>query len=178
MCARHVTQTESNFEKNIIPFQCNGHIESNNACMWSVDIYNPLTCGFSKISSPSWQYNRNSYILPVQRYIQLLNVPWKKNENYFEKKWTWNSKMFSKFPTFFLEFSIKVRYEGLIFFYFGVFATLPGTHEGEKRYPDKRSIPVPLFPKYLLVFDLSLHWTSIVFVVSDFKFTSNSWEFM
>ena len=67
---------------------------------------------------------------------------------HFLKKVTQNGTEMPKFSQNFLlvfqNFPKKVPYEGLIF-YFGVFATRPGTHEGEKRYSVQRSLPVPHF---------------------------------
>ena len=56
----------------------------------------------------------------------------------------WNSKIFSKFPTSFPNFTKKLPTRDW-FFYFGVFATLSGTREGEKRYSDQRCIPYTPF---------------------------------
>ena len=68
----------------------------------------------------------------------------------FEKsdpEWDWNFKIFSNFPTFFPNFPRCPTRDW--FFYFAVFVTLPGTREGQKRYPATSGVsPYPLFLKY------------------------------
>ena len=66
----------------------------------------------------------------------------------FAEKVTLNGTEISYFSQNFLLFSQiskKCTLRRDWFLYFGIFAILPGTRENEKKYPDQRIIPVPLF---------------------------------
>ena len=57
---------------------------------------------------------------------------------FFKKRWPWNVTEIPKFSQNLLFFSqlFQKRYPMRDwFFYFSIFATLPGTHEGEKKVP-------------------------------------------
>ena len=96
---------------------------------------------------------RSVRVVPPPPGFPVILYPKLELDNFFSaflrKKWPWMGLKFQNLLKIFWFCPRKVPYEGLIFLYFGVFATLRGTGGGEKRYPDQSHIPVPLSAQYV-----------------------------